>query len=693
MGNEYGLVHRQMRGQGGSVTGLEIAVGYLFAGAVRKANRVVGRADAEVDRMLDAGMERLHDLVSQKLGEIPALRRMAAEVEAGQVEPSERTWRRVQLALEDAAEQDPGFAEALERAVTELLALSSSTGAASVRHDGVAVGGKLHMRANNGSAAAWIMEGLGDVSAGPAPRPGESGRNSAPHATGRGAAMAGGIAGHIEHLHLGNPRTARPDQAEEAAGDPGRRRFLVAEMAATAQLGSTCSLVVSIVEHEPSDDRGVVRAMLVPSNPHGTAVTVVVHPSAGMVAEEALEQVMRVPLRGDTSPVRFAFRAAAEGLQRVRLTVWVGGSFLCELEMQISVHAAARAAGAPHRVDAPIGPLEAAPGEVTLQITTIEGRPAFQIISEPYLGRLIHSESLIGSPGDAVERALATLRDLAVGRSPYSAGTARRWMEEVGTGLWRQMVPDVIKNEFWQLRDRITTFTIAADDNIPWELLYPLAPGHDEGFLVEGFPVLRRARGQGRARTLRLSEACFVVSAKQPKTAAEEIAAIQSVIGSGTTVDSIEGILETLDHGDLNVAHFACHNTFQPDGAGSRIDMVDGPLVPGMLNRAAMQRTLARRSPIIFLNACRSAGAVPEYTQMMGWAQQFLSAGAGAFLGTLWAVRSDKAASFATKFYAALTEGQPLGQAVLTARRDAAAGDGDPTWLAYTVYGDPAATT
>ncbi|WP_198042195.1 CHAT domain-containing protein [Kitasatospora azatica] len=336
--------------------------------------------------------------------------------------------------------------------------------------------------------------------------------------------------------------------------------------------------------------------------------------------------------------------------------------------------------------------MSAEPGEVTLQITNIEGRPAFQFISEPYLGKIVHAESLIGAPGDAVERAIATLRDLAVGRSPYSAGTARRWMEEVGTGLWLQMVPDAIKEEYWQLRDQITTFTIAADDNIPWELLYPLAPGRDQGFLVEGFPVLRRARGQGRARRLRLEDAHFVVSARQPKDAASEIAAVQAVIGSGETTDKLEDVLQIVDAGGPSVAHFACHNAFQADGAGSSIDLVGGPFVPEMLNRATARRSLARHNPIVFLNACRSAGAIPEYTQMMGWAQQFLSAGAGAFLGTLWAVRSDKASSFATTFYTALADGQPLGQAVLTARRSAASGDGDPTWLAYTAYGDPAAT-
>ncbi|WP_329537106.1 hypothetical protein OG568_52200 (plasmid) [Streptomyces sp. NBC_01450] len=150
------------------VTGIEIAVGYLFAWGVRKARRVGDRADGEVDRALDVGMDRLHDLVGRKLGEDPALHRLAEEAGAGQEAPSERTRQRVQLALEDAAEQDRGFAEALNSAVGHLQKLGPS-GAASAGDGGVAVSGDVSIRAESGSAAAWTM---GDVNLGNPPQPG-----------------------------------------------------------------------------------------------------------------------------------------------------------------------------------------------------------------------------------------------------------------------------------------------------------------------------------------------------------------------------------------------------------------------------------------------------------------------------------------------------------------------------------------
>ncbi|MFJ9121904.1 hypothetical protein ACIRJO_41040 [Streptomyces sp. NPDC102394] len=105
------------------MTGIEIAIGYLFGWAVRKAQRVAGRADGEVDRALDVGMERLHDMVSRKLGRDPALDRLAQEAASGCETPSERTRQRVLLALEEAHTTDTGFAADLDQAVAHLQSL------------------------------------------------------------------------------------------------------------------------------------------------------------------------------------------------------------------------------------------------------------------------------------------------------------------------------------------------------------------------------------------------------------------------------------------------------------------------------------------------------------------------------------------------------------------------------------------
>ncbi|MGW7568582.1 hypothetical protein ACWGJV_20195 [Streptomyces tendae] len=156
--------------------GVEIAVGYVFAWLVAKGRRVAGRADAEIDRGLDSGMDRLHDLVSRKLGKDPALERAREEAKTGQTEISERTRRRLVDSLTDAAERDEAFAEDLDKLIADLetKAGSGSGSGVSAASGGLAVGGRVDVRAEGGSAAALRM---GDVTLGSSPNPRQPGPN------------------------------------------------------------------------------------------------------------------------------------------------------------------------------------------------------------------------------------------------------------------------------------------------------------------------------------------------------------------------------------------------------------------------------------------------------------------------------------------------------------------------------------
>ncbi len=160
------------------MTGVEVAVGVLFAWAVQKARRVAGRADAEVDRALDAAMNELHDLVSTKLGEQPALLELTAEAaeqaEAAGTEeaavPTGPVRQRMQRALADAAEHDADFAAALERAVQQVQDARNRTAGQATAEGagGVAVNGTVNVTAQSGGAAAMTM---GNVTLNP-PQPG-----------------------------------------------------------------------------------------------------------------------------------------------------------------------------------------------------------------------------------------------------------------------------------------------------------------------------------------------------------------------------------------------------------------------------------------------------------------------------------------------------------------------------------------
>lgn len=136
------------------MTGLEVAVGFLIAWFARKAGRVGKRIDGLTDEMLDAGLDRLHDLVSGKLGADPALKQLEAEAWASG-DARTRTRDRVRLALEEATERDPAFATDLV-GVLEKLRSSPAAGAR-----GVAIGGDV--RADGGGVAIVMTGGSVNV--------------------------------------------------------------------------------------------------------------------------------------------------------------------------------------------------------------------------------------------------------------------------------------------------------------------------------------------------------------------------------------------------------------------------------------------------------------------------------------------------------------------------------------------------
>ena len=146
------------------MTGIEVVVGYLAAYAWRKARRIAGRADAVVDQGLDAGMDRLHEMVADKLGLDPALQQL--ETQAGSdleaVKVPERTIERVRLALLDEVEKDPGFGTGLEELVARLQVLEEKSGTrvTSVTASGkraIAVGGDNSGITSTGDGAVNIQ--------------------------------------------------------------------------------------------------------------------------------------------------------------------------------------------------------------------------------------------------------------------------------------------------------------------------------------------------------------------------------------------------------------------------------------------------------------------------------------------------------------------------------------------------------
>jgi len=474
-----------------------------------------------------------------------------------------------------------------------------------------------------------------------------------------------------------------------------RPRYLVGQCPESVAVGKPFSLLASIdlasINVAASPASAELELFDVP--PEGQDVVLVMY-TPGLHVLSDHQQTVHVPADADSRPVRFELRADTPGPVKVSLTAWIGGTHLGELRVEITAERD-RTPG-PHREVLAEITTQPTAGTVSLVVRYDPSQQAYRFEFRDEDNPDEVPSNLAYDPGPVVEQLIADLDSLAAGRSGYSADQTRDYLVNAGARLWQQLVPGQLREQFWDRQHRIRQLTILADkDAVPWELLYPMDPGHDAGFLVEQFPVTRAIFGWRPGRTLRLQPARFVLPEGSLHEAAAEVEAMRRLLdpgqAPGAVISELTPLTDLIGSGKFGLLHFACHNTYEPVG-GSSIRLGRVQFTPTLLEVAAIQKALQASAPTVFINACRSAGLAATYNRLDGWASKFLEAGAAAFIGSLWAVSDGASREFAEELYRCLKHGSTLGDAVMEARQAAASMPDDPTWLAYTVYGDPRAT-
>jgi hypothetical protein len=497
-----------------------------------------------------------------------------------------------------------------------------------------------------------------------------------------------GFGGNDEVGTAGPPGARRRAPSADGKDSQARPRYLKGQCPETIPVGKPFSLLASIVL-AAAPASAEMKRFDVP--PEGRDVLLVAY-APGLRLFSDQRQVVHVPADRDSEPVMFELRADAPGPRAVSLTAWLGGSYLGELVVEIT--AERDSPPSPHREVLAEMSTEFTEGAVSLVVRYDKAQNAYRFEFRDEDNPSEVPSNLAHDPGPLVEQLVAGLDALAKGRSGYSAAQAREYLENSGADLWRELVPKPLRMQFWERQHRIRQLTILADkDAVPWELLYPQDPGHDAGFLVEQFPVTRAIFGRRLPRKLSLWPARFVLPGSLPE-ARQEIETMRRLLDPGQppgmVISALTPLQELIRSGDFGLLHFACHNRFDPKD-GSSIELDNVQFTPTLLTKAANGQVLARSAPTVFINACRSAGSHATYTRLDGWASKFLEAGAGAFIGSLWAVSDGAAREFAQELYGQLQAGSSLGEAAMRARQVAASQPDDPTWLAYIVYGDPQA--
>ncbi len=526
-----------------------------------------------------------------------------------------------------------------------------------------------------------LLESEGQVRGGT--RPGSATGTSGP-AGGRDFRRAG-------EAGTGEPPGTPGEGSDYGGGGHGPRpRYLRGQCPESVVVDKPFSMVASI-NVAASPRSAELELFDVP--PEGQDVVLVMW-APGLHVLSDHQQTVHVPADGDSRPARFELRADTPGPAKVSITAWIGGTHLGELRLEITAERD-RAPG-PHREVLAEITTQPTAGAVSLVVRYDPSQQAYRFEFRDEDNPNEVTSNLAYDPGPVVEQLIADLDSLAAGRSGYSADQTRDYLVNAGARLWQQLVPGQLREQFWDRQHRIRQLTILADkDAVPWELLYPMDPGHDAGFLVEQFPVTRAIFGWRPGRTLRLQPTRFVLPEGSLHEAAAEVEAMRRLLDPGqapnAVISDLTPLTDLIGSGTFGLLHFACHNTYEPVG-GSCIRLGRVRFTPTLLEVAAIQKALQASAPTVFINACRSAGLAATYNRLDGWASKFLEAGAAAFIGSLWAVSDGASREFAEEFYRRLKHGSTLGDAVMAARQAAASTSDDPTWLAYTVYGDPQAT-
>ena len=304
---------------------------------------------------------------------------------------------------------------------------------------------------------------------------------------------------------------------------------------------------------------------------------------------------------------------------------------------------------------------------------------------------------------------LQRLSDLAAA-IPDSTTDGRmvKEIESLGEGLFELLIPPPLQKMYWEQikplidKGELKTMLILSDEPwIPWELIKPYfwndASNTEEkaDFLVEQV-ALSRWLARPLPPALQVTAAALVApDVNLPSVQAEttfftELSSQHHVALQGP-LDERDKVIDSLRDGEFQILHFATHGSFDAANADqSELTLADGSLTPADLMGGDL-RGIRMRRPLVFLNACHSGQVALSLTGLGGWADKFFrEARASAFVGTLWEVSDELAAEFAGSFYTALAEGKTLGEALRAARQQIREKEkANPTWLAYSLYGDP----
>ena len=279
-----------------------------------------------------------------------------------------------------------------------------------------------------------------------------------------------------------------------------------------------------------------------------------------------------------------------------------------------------------------------------------------------------------------------------------------------GGQLWDELFPEALQRHLWEHRQEIQNImVISTEPFIPWELVHLKPPGQaflpDEVCFLGQLGLVRWLYDVGfppESITLQPDRCRYVIphypdNRYRLPQAEQEAQFLEQMFQATAIEPQPNPVRQALESAAFDLLHFAGHGEAEHGSTGAAKLLLEGRIEDGKYIPASLSTTTVsqhcrfqkvKNQPIVLLNACQIGRTGYALTGISGFAQAFLKGGAGAFIGSLWAVGDRPARVFSEALYSALLEGFNLAEASRKAREKAKAA-GDATWLAYAVYGHP----
>lgn len=270
-------------------------------------------------------------------------------------------------------------------------------------------------------------------------------------------------------------------------------------------------------------------------------------------------------------------------------------------------------------------------------------------------------------------------------------------LQGIGADLFNTLIPSPLATVVRNWREGSLVIVSTNEQWIPWELIYDGQGFWGKRFVIARLPRLsdrRRIpdtkRPEIKTRTRQIKRVVNVVGGDVGAAEAKQACELFDMLGNPIRVELLqEQPISVLNKAlaKADVLHCTCHGHLEPH----MLQVSKDKSVLTNLLPQTVQKLPLEPGSFVFANTCTSALPVLTFGRFSSFAWEFYRQGAGVFIGTLGAVPTTHAISFAESIYRELfnkSRKTTVGEAVNLAK-NVIARERNLFWLLYCIYGDP----